>query len=258
MTITIEREQLTVQGFSEDLGNNVELDLVVVLGGSFQMGENPSHPVTVPTFLMGQHPVTNAQWNVIVTTTKGKRNLKPKQEADRAPVIRVSWLDAQEFCNRLTKATGRPYRLPSEAEWEYACRAGSTTPFAFGETLTPELANYDWGQTYGEFGVATQKKLGKPSEVGKFPANAWGLYDMHGNVWEWCEDDWHSNYEGAPVDGTAWTSKTAKTASGKVFRGGSWVDLPQVCRSAIRNDYDADLADDVYGFRLVCPFPRTL
>jgi formylglycine-generating enzyme required for sulfatase activity len=269
MTITIDREQLTVQGFSEDLGNGVNLDLVVVLGGSFLMGspetelqhrsnESPQHQVTVPTFLMGQYPVTNAQWNTIVKTTKGKRDLKTKKEADRLPVVLVSWLDAQEFCDRLTQATSRPYGLPSEAEWEYACRAGTTTPFAYGETLTPELANYDWEKTYGDFGVAAKKDLGKPSEVGKFPANAWGLYDMHGNVWEWCADDWHSSYEGAPVDGSVWAGKNAETASRKVFRGGSWADDPQNCRSAIRDAYDADHASDGYGFRLVCQFPRTL
>jgi formylglycine-generating enzyme required for sulfatase activity len=269
MTITIEREQLTVQGFSEDLGKGVSLDMVVVLGGSFQMGspedelnrmerESPQHQVTVPTFLMGQYPVTNAQWNAIVTTIKGKRNLKPKQEPDRLPVVRVSWHDAQEFCARLQQSTGRPYGLPSEAEWEYACRAGTTTPFAFGETLTPELANYNWEESYGDFGVVEQKRLGKPSEVGKFPANAWGLYDMHGNVWEWCADDWHSSYEGAPIDGSIWASENAETTSRKVLRGGSWVNNPQFCRSAIRFHYGADLADDYIGFRLVCAFPRTL
>jgi formylglycine-generating enzyme required for sulfatase activity len=258
MTITIEREQLTVQGFSEDLGKNVGLDMVVLLGGSFQMGDKAQHTVTVPTFLMGQYPVTNAQWNAIVTTTKGKRNLKPKQEQDQLPVVRVSWHDAQEFCTRLQQATGRPYRLPSEAEWEYACRAGTTTPFAFGETLTPELANYNWEESYGDFGVVEQKRLGKPSEVGKFPANAWGLYDMHGNVWEWCADDWHSSYEGAPIDGSIWADKNAETASRKVTRGGSWIDYPQDCRSAVRSYGVADHACDDLGFRLVCPFPRTL
>jgi formylglycine-generating enzyme required for sulfatase activity len=269
MTITIDREQLTVQGFSEDLSNHVGLDMVVVLGGSFQMGspdteldrvkrEGPQRQVTVPTFLMGQYPVTNAQWNEIVTTTKGKRDLQAKKEGNQLPVVWVSWLDAQEFCTRLQQATGRPYRLPSESEWEYACRAGSTTPYAYGETLTPELANYNWEQTYGDFGVVKQKKLSKPSEVGKFPANAWGLYDMHGNVWEWCADDWHSSYEGIPIDGSIRRFKNSETTSRKVIRGGSWLGYPEDSRSAFRTFHDEDRAFDGLGFRLVCPFHRTL
>jgi formylglycine-generating enzyme required for sulfatase activity len=122
------------------------------------------------------------------------------------PVEQVSWHDAMEFCSRLSQSTGRYYILPSEAQWEYACRAGTTTPLAFGETLSDELANYDAHTTYGS-GMRGQYRQ-QTTTVKRFPANAWGLQDMHGNVWEWCLDHWHDSYEGAPTDGSAWLNST--------------------------------------------------
>jgi formylglycine-generating enzyme required for sulfatase activity len=172
-------------------------------------------------------------------------------------VEQVSWYDAIEFCARLSKLsklTGREYRLPSEAEWEYACRAGTTTPFYFGETITGELANYDVSNIYADEPKGKYRKETTP--VGQFPSNAFGLYDMHGNVWEWCADDWHDNYEGAPRDGSAWTKNGNDNYS--PLRGGSWCNYPDICRSAYRY-YSSRRADYNYdGFRVVCGAGRTL
>jgi formylglycine-generating enzyme required for sulfatase activity len=150
-----------------------------------------------------------------------------------------------EFCDRLSNHTKRQYRLPSEAEWEYACRAGTKTPFHFGETITTDLANYDGQKSKGFYRSQT-------TEVGSFGvANNFGLYDMHGNVWEWCLDDWHSNYKGAPTDGSAWLDNK-ESSNGKLLRGGSWYDLPEHCRSAYRSYYNLDGYYHSIGFRVVC------
>ena len=185
-------------------------------------------------------------------------------KGDNRPVEQVSWHDAMEFCARLQKHTGKPYRLPSEAEWGYACRAGTTTPFHFGTSITTNLANYrgtDFeyeGKTfsgaygdgpYGEFREET-------TDVGSFAiANAFGLYDMHGNVWEWCLDQWHKTYEEAPIDGSAWIS--SGESEFRVLRGGSWGDYPGLCRSAIRDDSSPDDRGSYDGFRVVCGSART-
>ncbi|MGB7083934.1 MAG: formylglycine-generating enzyme family protein [Phormidesmis sp.] len=144
--------------------------------------------------------------------------------------------------------------MPSEAEWEYACRAGTATPFHFGETITADLANYDATETYGNGPKGEYRK--QTTEVGNFPANAFGLYDMHGNVWEWCTDHWHSNYEGAPVDGSAWL--TAGDQSRRVLRGGAWFNNPRDCRSAIRHDVTPEDRLFLTGFRVSCSAPRAL
>jgi formylglycine-generating enzyme required for sulfatase activity len=166
----------------------------------------------------------------------------------------VSWDDAIEFCARLSKATGREYRLPSEAEWEYACRAGTTTPFHFGETITTDLANYNGNYTYGSGSKGQYRK--QTTDVGSFPANAFGLHDMHGNVWEWCQDNWHENYNGAPTDGSAWVDENANQNI-MILRGGSWFNYPWFCRSAFRLDYGADGRNSIFGFRVVCAAART-
>ena len=165
-----------------------------------------------------------------------------RYKGETLPVEQVSWEDATEFCQRLATKTGKDYRLPSEAEWEYACRAETTTAYHFGEKLTSELANYN-------------QERGQTSEVGRYPANRWGLHDMHGNVWEWCQDTWHETYEGAPADGNAWISSDERKFS--VLRGGSWDDFPEGCRSAFRNwNAPGNSFDDV-GFRVVCGVART-
>jgi formylglycine-generating enzyme required for sulfatase activity len=177
-------------------------------------------------------------------------------------VEQVSWYDAVEFCDRLSNHTKRQYRLPSEAEWEYACRAGTKTPFHFGETITTDLANYNGNYTYGQGPKGVYRE--ETTEVGSFEvANNFGLYDMHGNVYEWCLDDWHDNYTDAPADGSAWFSSDDKLSdkTGRaVLRGGSWVNNPQSCRSASRNDdnrVERDLINLNFGFRVVCVVGRT-
>jgi formylglycine-generating enzyme required for sulfatase activity len=176
-------------------------------------------------------------------------------------VENVSWDDAQEFCRRLSVKSGREYRLPSEAEWEYACRAGTTTPFHFGETLDAEIANYNADSPFVGSPVYGDGKKGEyrkeTTEVGIFPANEWGLQDMHGNVWEWCEDDWHNSYEGAPTDGSAWL-KENRTETNRLLRGGSWYDVPRNCRSAIRLNGSRDFRNYYLGFRVLCVSPSAL
>ena len=160
----------------------------------------------------------------------------------------MSWHDAVEFCQRLAKHSGRKYRLPIEAEWEYACRAGTTTHFCFGEALTSELANF-------------RRNIGKTTEVGSFPANGFGLYDVPGNVYEWCQDHWHGDYRGAPIDGRAWLEdvnivRRMLGDSVRLVRGGSWVSIPLNCRSACRYNYTPSSRHFDIGFRVVCSAPR--
>ncbi|MFB2769322.1 SUMF1/EgtB/PvdO family nonheme iron enzyme [Pelatocladus sp. BLCC-F211] len=274
----IQWERRQAQYFTEDLGNSVTLDMVAIRGGTFTMGspkteaesrdsERPQQEVTVPPFFMGKYPVTQAQWRLIASRKdlKVDRDLEPNpskfKDSDRCPVEQVSWYDAVEFCARLSKQTGKEYRLPSEAEWEYACRAGTTTPFHFGETITSELANYRATETYGAGVKGTYRE--KTTEVGSFGvANAFGLYDMHGNVWEWCLDDWHDNYESAPTDGSAWfddNNNLFQKQRRAVLRGGSCLNYPAICRSASRNvNYRRDNFFYNFGFRVVCAVGRIL
>jgi formylglycine-generating enzyme required for sulfatase activity len=165
-------------------------------------------------------------------------------------VVQVSWHEAMEFCSRLSQRTGRHYMLPSEAQWEYTCRAGSRTPFAFGETITTDLANYRGTSTYGDGPKGDYRQQTTP--VGSFPANAWGLQDMHGNVWEWCLDAWHESYEGAPGDGSAWLDEEAEEDTRRLLRGGSWRNYPRNCRSACRFLAHPGRVDGLVGFRVVC------
>ena len=255
----VNRRQESARQIIEDLGNGVSLEMVKIPGGRFLMGspdteaerdshEGPQHYVDVPEFWMGKYVVTQQQWKAIMgndpSDFKGKNR----------PVERVSWNNATEFCQKLSKKTGRDYRLPSEAEWEYACRAGTTTPFYFGETITGELANYRASETYADEPKGEYREQTTP--VGEFPPNAFGLYDMHGNVWEWCQDVGHSNYDGSPVDGSAWVN--GGDSSRRVLRGGSWYFYPRWCRSAYRNIYySVETGFINIGFRLVSFPPRT-
>ncbi|NMG59708.1 formylglycine-generating enzyme family protein [Geitlerinema sp. P-1104] len=261
--IVIHREKRYTTYFSEPLSDEVGLDMVQIPGGTFLMGspheelknhpnEQPRHSVSVPSFFMGRYPITQAQWRVVAAYPEVERELKPdpsRFKGENRPVERVSWEDAVEFCQRLSVNTSRSYRLPSEAEWEYACRAGTQTPFHFGETLTDELANYDATKVYGR-GVIGEHR-GETTEVGQFSPNNFGLHDMHGNVWEWCQDDWHGNYEGAPEDGSAWLDENS-TENKKVLRGGSWFHYPRNCRCAIRYYFTRVNFYNLGGFRVVC------
>lgn len=199
--------------------------------------------MTVPSFYIGKYPVTQAQWEQVAGLPKVTIDLKPKPsyfKGANLPVEQVSWLDAQEFCARLSRNTGKKYRLPSEAEWEYACRAGTTTPYYFGDTITTNVANYD-------------RKYRQTTVVGNFPPNNFGLYDMHGNVWEWCEDCWQENYVDAANNGTALINSDPR----RLFRGGSWFNFPKRCRSAFRLSHDSDELYDIIGFRVACGVGRT-
>ncbi|MUH00563.1 SUMF1/EgtB/PvdO family nonheme iron enzyme [Scytonema sp. UIC 10036] len=263
--VVINRSRQTAQYFIEELGNGVELEIVLIPGGSFLMGsseeelgrlssESPQHSVSVKPFGMGKYPVTQAQWRAVASLTQVNRELKPSPsyfKGDNRPVEQVSWYDCIEFCDRLSNYTKRTYRLPSEAEWEYACRAGTTDPFHFGETISADLANYIGG-SYGRGKKGVYRKETTP--VGSFGvANAFGLYDMHGQVWEWCADHWHENYEGAPTNGEAWISPIEKNDNQiRVLRGGSWCDVPGYCRSACRYDINPVNVFDSFGFRVVC------
>jgi formylglycine-generating enzyme required for sulfatase activity/CheY-like chemotaxis protein len=247
----IQREPHQANYLAEDLGNGVTLEMVYIPGGSFIMGsppgevkrknnEEPQHQVTVPGFFMGKYVVTQAQYQAIM----GQNPSIFKGE--KRPVEKVSWDDAVEFCNKLSQQTGHSYRLPSEAEWEYACRAGTTTPFYFGETITTDLVNYNGNYPYASAPKGEYRT--KTTDVGSFPPNAFGLYDMHGNVWEWCQDTWHENYNGAPTDGSAWIDNNYNY---RMLRGGSWNQSSRDCRCAIRNWSDPDYRYGNWGFRVV-------
>ncbi|MBW4420836.1 MAG: formylglycine-generating enzyme family protein [Myxacorys californica WJT36-NPBG1] len=255
--------------FSEDF---LKLDMVSIPSDSFTMGstehgsEKPPHKVTIAPFFMGKYPITQDQWSAIARLPKVNLDIAPDPsnfKGANRPVESVSWDEAVEFCDRLSKKTGKPYRLPSEVEWEYACRAGTTTPFHFGETITTDLANYrgtDWKHgdtTYpGNYGDGPKGIFREQTtDVGSFSPNAFGLYDMHGNVWEWCADPWHDNYEGAPVDGSAWLTNAEKPD--RLLRGGSWNNPPWSCDSASRLNYEAGGRDSDLSFRVVCSVPRT-
>ncbi len=264
--LNIQKHPGTASYYRETL-NGVALDLVQIRGGSFDMGSNerdsekPIHRVTVPDFFMGIYPVTQAQWRAVAKLKQQQRKLDPDPshfKGDDRPVEQVSWDEAVEFCDRLTAHTGNLYRLPSEAEWEYACRAGTTTPFHFGATIDAAIANYNGNSTYAKGKKGEYRQHTTP--VGSFPGNAWGLFDCHGNVREWCADSWHDNYQGAPNDGSAWT--TGGNSGYKIRRGGSWLYDPVVCRSAYRYGYSRVLRFHSCGLRVVGlglgGFPRAL
>lgn len=256
------RNRRQAQSSSEDLGNGVKLEMVALPGGTFLMGspdivqggdndETPQHSKTIAAFYLSKFPITQAQWRAVAALPQVSRPLNPAPSSfkgDNLPVEQISWYEAVEFCARLSKKTGRTYRLPSEAEWEYACRAGTTTPFYFGETITTKLANYDGSSVYG---LGPQGNyLQKTTPVGSFPANAFGLYDMHGLVWEWCADHWHDTYTNAPVDGKAWLDATATESAHRLLRGGAWSQPPEDCRSANRLENEPNYKTNSIGLRV--------
>ena len=222
--------------FTEDLGDGVKLTMVKIPTGKFLMGspksevqrsegESPQHEVTVAGFYLAQTLVTEAQWRIItnfpINIDKSSRFVQP-----------LNWIDSMDFCEKLSEKTGRTYRLPSEAEWEYACRAGTTTPFAFGDTITPEMVDFR-----GNF---VQRIFHPELIVGKLSPNLFGLYDMHGQ-WQWCLDEWFDNYDGAPTDGSARGDiKSRDKNKLRLLRGGSWNEDSSGCRSAIRGTIAAE------------------
>jgi len=288
-------------GAMGEAADQLSLTLVEIPSGSYLMGsppkepersddEGPQHEVKLESFFISQTPITQAQWREVagwqpLPAERWRQDLNPdpsrfqnregqaegvvrllegEANTDNRPVERVSWLDAIEFCNRLSQRTGRTYTLPSEAQWEYACRAGSTTPFHFGATITPELANYDGNFTYADGPKGAYREQTTP--VGLLTANAWGLHDMHGNVYEWCLDHWHHGYERAPADGSTWLSSTDQQQQStpkamgdgtddselRLLRGGSWSNGPRFCRSASRLNAPPGIRLNGIGFRVCC------
>ncbi|CCI34251.1 SUMF1/EgtB/PvdO family nonheme iron enzyme [Microcystis sp. T1-4] len=242
--------------FTEKLPNRVTLEMVSLPAGQFLMGspdsdyEKPPHQVKVNSFAIGKYPITQAQYEAVmgINPSHFKNNSWLKNNPQN-PVEKVSWNDAQAFCQKLSQITGKTYRLPTEAEWEYACRAGTTTRYYFG----------DDGSQLGDDAWYSANSQSKTHPVGQKKPNAWGLYDMIGNVSEWCEDDWHDNYIGAPKDGSAWTINNDNRSHPKCLRGGSWCNDPYGCRSAVRYDNSRRVNRDFRnGFRVVCVFGRTL
>lgn len=250
-------------GFIEALGDTTSLEMVNLPAGSYQRGsptseigrslfESPQQAVSIPAFALGRYPVTQAQWQAVAQLPQINRRLDPAPSAfvgsDR-PVEQISWWEAIEFCQRLSQKTGRLYRLPSEAEWEYACRAGTSTPFHFGETITTELTNFD-----GDFAYQAASKgryRGETTSVGQFNSpNAFGLSDMHGNVWELCQDDWWGDYHRSSTDGIAWEDPAPNYT--QVIRGGAFDKKPWECRSAMRIFYLRSWRQSNVGFRVAC------
>lgn len=260
-TVTLDRAGQVVSRFTgqaqvalEDLGGGVMLELVSVPGGSFQMGsrheggyedERPAHPVFLGPFWLGRAPVTQAQWQAVM----GRRKLPNcRFHGPDRPVENINWIEAAEFCRRLSKMTGRGYSLPSEAQWEYACRAGTSTPFSFGETITTDYVNYVGEHTFRDEPPGIYRHGTTP--VGIFPPNAWGLFDMHGQVWEFCADAWQPDYTGAPVDGSPRNGGAPSAKLSRAARGGSWHEPPAHCRSAVRLQVDEEDRLEYYGFRV--------
>jgi formylglycine-generating enzyme required for sulfatase activity/tRNA A-37 threonylcarbamoyl transferase component Bud32 len=252
--------------FIDNLSGEINLEMVSIPGGSFIMGsprnegdtdERPQHIVTLKPFFMGKYPVTQAQWKAVASLPQVNRSINPnpsKFKGTILPVENVSWYEAQEFCARLREKTGREYRLPSEAEWEYACRAGTSTPFNFGKSINPQLIVCNLDKYHPIAAIRRHYKQPKP--VGSSGlANDFGLYDMHGQVWEWCADPWHKNYDKAPTDGTVWHS--GGDLHRRVLRGGSWSFSPESCRSASRSWNETEGGLRVCGFRVVCE-PRAV
>ncbi len=238
-------------------------EMIAIPPGKFLMGspeyevgrwkdgrEGPQHEVTIAySFAVGRYAVTFAEWDYFVKMSGYKHHASDEGwgRGDR-PVINISWDDAKAYVNWLQGQTGYDYRLLSEAEWEYVARAGTTTPFWFGEEILTEVANYDGTFTYGTGKAGEYRRKTVP--VKSFSPNPWGLYQVHGNVWEWCEDTFQENYQGAPNDGSAWIKNSGDKVSRRVLRGGSWSYSPDFLRSANRSRYSTSYRNYNFGFRI--------
>jgi formylglycine-generating enzyme required for sulfatase activity len=255
---------------NEDLGKGINLEMIFIPSGSFSMGsdtskdcrydyenrqvrsENPIHQVKISPFLMGRYTITQQQYQSIMGDNPSHFR------GDSRPVEMISWEDAVKFCQKLSEYTGKQYTLPSESQWEYACRSSTNTPFYFGEDISPDLANYHYHYeqpnyiiSHNHSSIGKHQYRGETTDVGSFPPNAFGLYDMHGNVEEWCRDTWHENYNrgDAPTDDKAWIDNYNPYEH--PYRGGSWGSVPSYCRSAVRTKGSALLTSNTIGFRVV-------
>ena len=262
MPPTLRYSPLTCQGYQEPLlkVGETSLQMILIPGGTFIMGspedeldrsesEGPQRKVVVPSFFMGRYPITQAQYEAVMEVNPSTKYDAEQFVSPDKPVIGVSWHDAVAFCDRLAQQTDRHYRLPSEAEWEYACRATTTTPFYFGHTLSDEVANYVASATYADGPEGEAYNATTPIDYFRI-ANAFGLSDMHGNVLEWCYDHWRPDYEEAPPDSCAWLSSDASEP--RILRGGSWSYGPDDCRSASRDHDDPESCYDNVSFRVCC------
>ena len=254
-----EPERGRARQFTERLGKRTVLRMVEIPGGTFVMGapesepgstssERPQHHVAVPSFYLGKYAVTIDQWRAVMGRSPHAMKIAEDsfKRSGRQPVVRVAFDEVEEFCARLARKTRRAYRLPTEAEWEYACRAGTSAAFAFGPTISRKVVNHD-GET-----IRRDKPDGKHATtrpVGSLGvANGFGLFDMHGNVWEWCQDHWRNNYQDAPADGSAWKSGESRN---RVLRGGSWYSTAAFCRAAMRRPGgEAGTRSRQIGFRV--------
>lgn len=260
----VEKQVVTKQNkfFVEYLGEGVNLEMVFIPSGSFLMGsastdthkekdETPPYRINVFSYYLSKYPITQLQWRIVSSFPKVNRLLKTNPSSfkgDNLPVEKISWYDAQEFCLRLSAYTKRKYHLPSEAQWEYACRGGTTTTYSFGDIITPEFANYNPQKNPQDKKEVKYDR--KTTPVDTFSPNPYGLYDFHGNVWEWCEDHYSSNYAHKPKDASALTMKMGNPP--RVVRGGSWSLNADYCRSAKRSSYSPDSSYNFVGFRVVC------
>jgi formylglycine-generating enzyme required for sulfatase activity/uncharacterized caspase-like protein len=268
----VKTETKQVEIFTENLGNGVRLEMVKIPAGRFWMGQTdaekkkfisqygekdyqyyfanelPRHQVSLQSFFMGKFPVTQAQYQQIMGDNPSI--FKDFPNSANHPVEGVSWLEADQFCQKLSQQTGRAYHLATEAQWEYGCRAGTETPFAFGETITTDYVNYDGNVPYGDAPKGEYRQQTIP--VGQFSPNGFGLYDCHGNVWEWCADCWHDSYTDKPDsiknNGSIIWSDSNKYI--RLLRGGSWCGYSRHCRSAGRDGGYADYRNFNVGFRL--------
>lgn len=255
-TLILNRETKQAEYFTVNLKDNITMEMVYITEGTFIMGspekeqgrsedESPQHEVKVSSFFMSKYLITQAQYLAVM-------NDNPSTfQGENKPVEKVSWYDASEFCDKLLGLTGIKFRLPSEAEWEYACRAGTDTPFYCGETISTHLANYKGTFGYGNGGAGISRN--ETTDVGSFLPNGFGLYDLYGNVWEWCRDTWHDGYHHAPNDSKAWEDEeTHDEKLPRVLRGGSWDDTSYYCRSAVRLWTSPIAKGKLIGFRVAC------
>lgn len=250
----VKREYRESHYLSESLEDQ-ELRMIVIPGGEYRMGSqnsnnsyNFSKPlIKISTLLVSQHPITKAQWKVVAQWNPVNRTLKKRPKVKGAmdsPVVNISWHDAVEFCDRLSSRTDSNYRLLRESEWEYACRANSSTPFSMGETISANYANYDARVLYCKEEEGLYRRETTPVDTFKYP-NRFGLFDMHGNVWEWCLDNWNKDHVHPSLDREIWY---CKLVSHRVIRGGSFRSEPCCCVSSYRQGNDQ--AAEHIGFRI--------
>lgn len=255
-TINLQKEFKTAESFTVNLAEKINLEMVSIPSGEFLMGtpaneqgrngdEAPQHLVKINNFFLGKYPITQGQYQAVMGENPAFF------QGNNKPVENLSWFEAMSFCVKLSSLTGKKFRLPTEAEWEYACRAGTNTPFSYGTTITADLVNYKANFGYGEGGKGYWRQ--ETTQVGNFPANGFGLYDLHGNVWEWCADHWHENYEQAPNDGSIWLDTDSEDdQQPRVIRGGSWDDTAFYCRAGVRMWTLPQLKGKLIGFRVAC------